>query len=109
MVINLTFANETAFRQGLVQNHQVDPDLTLLSDHHALMFMISDPRETVSNLTEAKYNWKDAMEIDFVEALKQELHKDENHCIMQVLNRDHTHATLEELDNTVRMINNCME
>src|SRR5260370_30794595 len=37
-IIDLTFANNTAFGQGTIQNHQVDPDLMILSDHHALTF-----------------------------------------------------------------------
>ena len=69
MAINLTFANETALGQGIIQDHKVDPDLTLLSDHHALTFMLGDPREMIDNLTEAKYNWKDAIEEEFIASL----------------------------------------
>jgi len=58
----------------MLQNHIINLDLALLSDHHALMFTISNPREVITNITEAKYNWKDAKEEDFVEALYQKLH-----------------------------------
>src|SRR5260370_36357262 len=74
LVIDLTFANETACRQGVLQNHSINPDLALLSDHHALTFTIGNPREVIVNITKAKYNWKDAKEEDFVEALYQKLH-----------------------------------
>ena len=108
-VIDLTFANETAFGQGVVQNHEVNPDLAVLSDH-ALMFTLGDPRESVDNITKAKYNWKDA--IDFIEALEQELHTEAKlfkTTIQLVLNKDHTHTMQDELDKAVKFINNCME
>ena len=70
-IIDLTFANETATNQGLVQNHTVDPDLALLSDHHALTFSIGDPRARIANLSEAKFNWKGASEAEFTDTLKQ--------------------------------------
>ena len=113
-IINLTFtfANEATIGQGIIQNHQVDPDLALLLDHHALTFTIRDPREMVDNLSEAKYNWKHAKEEDFVEALDQELHKDNDlfdSLIQQVLNRNCLHATPNELDSAVRFINDCMK
>src|SRR5260370_20963053 len=60
--IDLMFSNETAMGQGIVQQHKVNLDLMLLSDHHALTFTLGDPRESVDNITEAKYNWKDAKE-----------------------------------------------
>ena len=75
--INLTFANETAFGQGLVRDHDMNPNLALLLDHHALTFKLRDPRETVNNLSKAKYNWKEAKEEDFIEVLKQTLHEDD--------------------------------
>ena len=87
--INLTFSNKTATGQGIIQQHKVNPDLALLSDHHALTFTLGDPRESVENITEAKYNWKDAKEEDFVEALNQAIQEDTD-CfktsIQQVLN-----------------------
>src|SRR5260370_19454235 len=76
------------------------------------MFKIGDPREIIVNITKAKYNWKDAKEEDFVEALKQELHEDPmlyESSIQWVLNRDCTHATKHELDKAIRFINRCME
>ncbi len=94
MVINLTFANETAHGQGIVQNHAVNLDLTVLSDHHALTFTLGNPRESVDNLTEAKYNWKAASEEDFIEALEQELHtgpKLLETMIQLVLNKQRPH------------------
>src|SRR5260370_13765222 len=94
-VIDLTFANETACGQGGIQNHRVNLDLALLSDHHALTFWLRDPKEAISNITEAKYNWKDAKEEDFIEALNQELHEDPvlyRSSIQLVLNRDQTHC-----------------
>ncbi len=109
---NLTFTNEMAVGQGIVCNHTVNPDLALLSDHHALTFTLGNPRELVDNLTEAKYNWKDMNEEDYVEALEQELHTDTelfNQVIQQVLNKHHTKASPDELDNAVRYINTCME
>src|SRR6266436_848158 len=112
MVINLTFANETAHGQGIVQNHTVNPDLAVLSDHHALMFTLGNPRESVDNLTKAKYNWKATSEEDFVEALEQELHTDPKlleTTIQLVLNKDHTHATQDKLNNAIKFINECME
>src|SRR5260370_19543611 len=112
MVIDLTFANKTACRQGMLQDHNVNSNLALLSDHHALTFKIGDPREIIVNITEAKYNWKDAKEEDFIEALNQELHEDPTlyeSSIQWVLNRDHTHATKLKLDKAVRFINRCME
>src|SRR5260370_15827269 len=111
MVIDLTFANKTVFEQGVIQNHRVNLDLALLSDHHTLTFMLGDPRETINNITEAKYNWKDAKEEDFVEALTQELHEDSilyESAIQLVLNRDQTHATPDKLDKAVHSINSCM-
>ena len=96
----------------MLQNHIINLDLALLSDHHALMFTISNPREVITNITEAKYNWKDAKEEVFIEALYQELHKDlilYDMTIHQVLNRDCTHASNQELDDAVRLINTCME
>src|SRR5258708_1198137 len=111
-VIDLTFANEVATGQGIVHNHAVNPDLTILSDHHALTFTLGDPRESVHNITEAKYNWKEVNEEEFVEALEQELHA-EAECfyltIQQVLNKNRTEATPEGLDKAVRFINICME
>ncbi len=110
MVIDLTFANEMAFGQGVVQNHEVNLDLAVLSDHHALTFTLGDPRESVDNITKAKYNWKDA--IDFIEALEQELHTEAKlfkTTIQLVLNKDHTHTMQDELDKAVKFINNCME
>ncbi len=80
-IIDLTFANETAIGQGVVHNHSVNPDLMLLSDHNALMFTLGDLRESVNNIAEAKYNWKDAIEEDFTEPLSQELHADDDLCI----------------------------
>ncbi len=112
MTIDLTFTNETAFGQGLVCDHDMNPNLALLLDHHALTFKLRDPRETVNNLSEAKYNWKEAKEEDFIEALKQTLHEDDttfNSMIQQVLNKDRTHATPDELDKAVKFINHCME
>ena len=111
-MIDLTFANETAVRQGVVGNHTVNPDLAILSDHHALMFTLGNLRELVDNITEARYNWKDTKEEDFVEALVQELHTDAElfeKTIQQVLNKHQTQATPDELDNAVRFINTCME
>src|SRR5260221_5194705 len=111
-IIDLTFANELAIGQGVVCDHSVNPDLTLLSDHNALTFTLGDPRETVDNIAEAKYNWKDAIEEDFTKALNQELHADADlydTSIQQVLNKQCTCATPEELDATVRFINTCME
>src|SRR5260370_24522766 len=111
-IIDLTFSNEMATGQGLVQKHKVNLDLMLLSDHHALTYMLGDPRESVDNITKAKYNWKDANEEKFVEALKQELHLDEelfDISIQQVLNSNHTQASLEELDSVVKFLNSCME
>ena len=75
----------------MVQNHKVNMDFALLSDHHALTFTLGDPRESVDNLTETKYNWKDAVEEDFIEALKQELHANIetfDSPILQVLNKN---------------------
>ncbi len=72
------------------------------------MFTLSNPRESVHNITEAKYNWKEAKEESFVEALEQELHADTkifNITIQQVLNKNCTQVSPEEPDNTVR----CME
>ncbi len=69
----------------------MNPDLALLSDHHALTFTLGDPRETINNITKAKYNWKDAKEEDFIEALTQELHEDPilyKSAIQLVLNRN---------------------
>ena len=112
MVIDLTFANKTACRQGMLQDHNVNSNLALLSDHHALTFKIGDPREIIVNITEAKYNWKDAKEEDFIGALKQELHEDPmlyESSIQWVLNRDHTHTTKHELNEAIRFINRCME
>ncbi len=60
LVINLTFANEIATRQGIIRNHAVDTDLAILTDHHTLTFTLGDPRESVHNITKAKYNWKNA-------------------------------------------------
>ncbi len=111
-VIDLTFANEMAIGQGIVCNHTVNPELALLSDHHALTFTLSNPRELVDNLTEAKYNWKYANEEDFVEALEQELHADTElfeQSIQQVLNKHRNQASPDELDNAVKFINTCME
>src|SRR5258707_2166590 len=111
-IIDLTFANEPAIGQGVVHNHSVNPDLTLLSDHNALTFTLGDPRESVVNIAKAKYNWKDAIEEDFTKALNQELHADAvlyDTSIQQILNKQCTHATPEELDTTVRFINTCME
>src|SRR5258708_300352 len=112
-IIDLTFANEPAIGQGVVvHNHSVNPDLTLLSDHNALTFTLGDLRESVVNIAEAKYNWKDAIEDDFTKALNQELHADAvlyDTSIQQILNKQCTHATPEELDTTVRFINTCME
>src|SRR5260370_31262032 len=71
-----------------------------------------DPRESVDNITEAKYNWKDTNEEKFVETLKQELHLDAelfDTSIQQVLNSNHTQASPEELDKAVKFINSCME
>ncbi len=90
-IINLMFTNEMATGQGLVQEHKVNLGLALLSDHHALMFTLRDLRESVDNITEAKYNWKDANEDEFIEALKLELHSDTdsfNTLILQVLNKN---------------------
>ena len=112
MIINLTFANEKAHGQGIVQNHAVNPDLAVLSDHHALTFTLGDPRETVENLTEAKYNWKNANEVEFVKTLEQELHTNPGlfeTTIQLVLNKDRTQATQDELDNAVKFINDSME
>src|SRR5260370_2953323 len=98
--------------QGLVQKHKVNQDLALLSDHHALTFTLGDPRESVDNITKAKYNWKDANEEKFVEALKQELHIDAelyDSSIQQVLNSNCTQASPDELDEAVKLINSCME
>ena len=95
-IIDLTFANVPAVGQGVVHDHSVNPDLTLLSDHYALTFTLGDPRESVANITEAKYNWKEATEEDFTEALSQELHADADlfdSSIQQVLNRHCTHAS----------------
>ncbi len=111
-LINLTFTNEMATGQGLVQKHKVNQDLALLSDHHALTFTLGDPRESVDNITKAKYNWKDANEEKFVEALKQELHIDAelyDSSIQQVLNSNLTQASPDELDEAVKLINSCME
>ena len=111
-IIDLTFANEMAVRQGIICNHSVNPDLALLSDHHALTFTLGNPRESVDNLTKAKYNWKHANEEDYVEALEQELHTDTetfDQVIQQVLNINRTQASPEELDSAVRFINSCME
>ena len=111
-IIDLTFVNEIAAGQGVVHDHTVNPDLALLSDHHALTFTLGKPRELVNNLTEAKYNWKDVNEDDYVEALEQELHTDAelfNQIIQQVLNKHHTQASPDKLDNAVRFINTCME
>ncbi len=66
----------------------------------------------VHNITEAKYNWKEADEEKFIEALEQELHADEeifDTTIQQVLNKNRTQTSPEELDNAVRLINVCME
>ena len=111
-VIDLTFANDPASGQGIVQNHIVNPDLAALSDHHALTFTLGDPRESMDNITKAKYNWKDAKEEDFIEALNQILQEDDSlikSSIQQVLNNNCTHASPVKLDNVVRVINNCME
>jgi len=111
-VIDLTFANETVTRQGIIRNHAVNPELAILSDHHALTFTLGNPREMVHNITEAKYNWKEADEEKFIEALEQELHADEeifDTTIQQVLNKNRTQTSPEELDNAVRLINVCME
>src|SRR5258708_9933777 len=76
------------------------------------MFTLSNPRELVDNLTEAKYNWKDANEEDFIEALEQELHTDTKlfeQLIQQVLNKHRNQVSPDELDSAVRFINTCME
>ena len=101
-----------AIGQGIICNHTVNPELALLSDHHALMFTLGNPRELVDNLTKAKYNWKDTNEEDFIEALEQELHADTElfeQSIQQVLNKHRNQASPDELDNAVRFINTCME
>src|SRR5258708_38273805 len=107
LVIDLTFANEIATGQGIVRNHTVNMDPTTLSDHHALTFTLSN-----HNSTEAKYNWKEAKEGSFVEAFEQELHADTeiyDITIQQVLNKNCSQASPEELNNAVRFINKCME
>ncbi len=74
--------------------------------------MLRDPRELVHNITEAKYNWKNANEEEFAEALEQELHADAEcfECSIQmVLNKNRTQASPDELDNAVKFINECME
>src|SRR5260221_2681379 len=112
LVIDLTFANEIATGQGIVRNHTVNMDLATLSDHHTLTFTLGNPRESVHNITEAKYNWKEAEEGSFVEAFEQELHADTeiyDITIQQVLNKNRSQASPEELNNAVRLINECME
>ena len=111
-VIDLTFANETAHSQGLVQEHTVDPDLALLSDHHTLMFTIGDPRIRIENLSEAKFNWKGASETEFTDALNLELHAEPElwvTTISQVLNENREWASPTELDKAVEYLNGCME
>ena len=104
-IIDLTFVNVPAVGQGVVHDHSVNPDLTLLSDHYALTFTLRDPREAVDNIAKAKYNWKEAIEEDFIDALRQELHADAtkfNSSIQNVLNSQHRHATPEELNGAVK-------
>src|SRR5260370_38559276 len=91
--------------QGIIHNHTVNPELALLSDHHALTFTLSNPRELEDNLTEAKYNWKDANEEDFIEALEQEIHTDTKlfeKSIQQVLNKHRNQVSPDELNSAVR-------
>src|SRR5260370_41707232 len=112
MTIKLKFDKETTTRQGIICNQTINPALTLLLDQHTLMFMLGDPREMVDNLSKAKYNWKDASEEDFIKALKQVLHKDNatfESTIQQILNKDQTHVTPDELNKAVEFINLCME
>ena len=62
-----------AFGQGVVQNHEVNLDLTELSDHHALTFSLGPPLDETPISTNNGLNWKHANEKMFCDALKAEI------------------------------------
>ena len=106
-VINLTFKNETVNGTNVLTGHQVDMSISTLSDHHALVFHISNPNEVVYNELSNNLNWKHATEEEFQEAIEEQLEKEKKihlDLVSHTLNEDRTTTTPTELDRAMDWI-----
>ena len=75
-VINLTFKNVAENGANILSGHHIDTYIGALSDHHAIVFYIGDPKEVVYNKTSYNWNWKHTNEKEFVVALESQLAKE---------------------------------
>lgn len=74
-VIDLSFTNKEATRQGTFQDWAIDPSIALDSDHFAIKFTINHGRKEVENICGIKYNLKEVNPADWIQAFECELQK----------------------------------
>jgi ribonuclease HI len=74
--LDLTFQNNRAAGLNIIQNWEVARNINAGSDHYATTFTIGGGEDELTDLTEAKYNWKATDEKRYTEELRRLLEKD---------------------------------
>ncbi len=90
----------------------MDTSIGTLSNHHALVFHISDPNGVVYNELSNNLNWKHATEEEFHEAIEEILEKEKdthNNMVSHILNADRTTAMPTDLDRAMDWIQGILE
>jgi len=75
--LDLTFQNNRATSLNIIQNWDVARNINAGSDHYATTFTIGGREDELTDLTEAKYNWKATDEKRYTEELRRLLEKDQ--------------------------------
>ena|SRR5258708_10495570 len=99
--------NPAANGGNVLRTHYVDPNIGVLSDHHAIILQAGHSNSIVPNLSNNKLNWKHADEEEFKCTLKELIEDNslEYHTIVsESLNSEKESAMPDELDRAMEFI-----
>ncbi|KZV78522.1 hypothetical protein EXIGLDRAFT_783691 [Exidia glandulosa HHB12029] len=105
-VLDLVFYNPAAGRLDAVYGFRVDAAASGASDHFALLWESPPSAEPVTNVTGCKFNWKLAVEADFVEAFRARL-DETGHIIRLIMDAAYI-PTTEEVERATRCYQDAM-
>src|SRR6266849_2617545 len=108
--LDYTFRNNASDTSNILQNWSIEPDYNAGSDHYATFLTLGGGEEEITNISEAKYNWKGVDKNLFTDRVDRELHEDveKHNTIFGTLMNTTPMPTRTEVDAATYFMLECM-
>jgi Endonuclease-reverse transcriptase len=109
--LDLTFTNQRADDVHALTKWSVEKEFNADSDHYAVFFSIENAGEEISNLSQAKFNWKHVNKQTFTKTLYRAIHNNDryNEVFRPLMNHTLHPVSPLQLDDATKLLQDAMQ